>query len=104
MMKKFFGGVLGFLLMAAIVIGVIAAILLADAGLLSLLGVRYESFGWLIAYVAISSVVCVPLDLLVNGLAQRYSHWDGADDDRRIYFTFLLMPSVPPLSFGSLIC
>ena len=56
-MKKFFASLLGVLLLAAIIIGVFAVILLADAGLLHLLGVRYDSLGWLLAYVAISAVV-----------------------------------------------
>lgn len=40
-----------------------------DAGLLHLLGVRYDSLGWLLAYVAISAVVGIPLELFTNGLA-----------------------------------
>lgn len=69
-MKKFFASLLGVLLLTAIIIGVFAVILLADAGLLHLLGVRYDSFGWLLAYVAISAVVGIPLELFTNGSAR----------------------------------
>ena len=40
-----------------------------DAGLLYLLGVRYTSFGWLIGYALLSSVIGLPLELFTNGLA-----------------------------------
>lgn len=69
-MKKFFAGLFGVLLLAATVTGIFAVILLVDAGLLRLLGVRYDSFGWLLAYAAISAVVGIPFGLLTNGLAR----------------------------------
>ena len=78
-MKKFFASLLGVLLLTAIIIGVFAVILLADAGLLHLLGVRYDSFGWLLAYVAISAVVGIPLELFTNGLARALFSLGWAD-------------------------
>lgn len=43
--------ILGGGVIAALVLGVMAVIVLVDAGLLHLLGVRCDSFGWLVLYV-----------------------------------------------------
>ena len=48
MKKNFWGAVLGVLLVVLLVLAAAAAVVLVDAGLLYLLGVRYTSFGWLI--------------------------------------------------------
>ena len=69
MKKNFWGTVLGVLLVLLLVLAVVAAVVLVDAGLLHLLGVRYTSFGWLMSYVVLSSVVGLPLELFTNGLA-----------------------------------
>ena len=69
MKKNFWGAVLGVLLAVHLVLAVVAAVILVDAGLLHLLGVRYTSFGWLIGYVLLSSVIGLPLELFTNGLA-----------------------------------
>ena len=69
MKKNFWGAALGVLLVVLLVLAAAAAVVLADAGLLHLLGVRYASFGWLIGYVVLSSVIGLPLELFTNGLA-----------------------------------
>ena len=69
MKKNFWGAVLGVLLVVLLVLAVVAAVVLVDAGLLHLLGVRYASFGWLVGYVLLSSVIGLPLELFTNGLA-----------------------------------
>ena len=48
---------------AALVLGVMAVIVLVDAGLLHLLGVRCDSFGWLVLYVLVEAVLGLPLEL-----------------------------------------
>ena len=69
MKKNFWGAVWGVLLAVLLVLAAAAAVVLVDAGLLHLLGVRYASFGWLIGYVLLSSVIGLPLELFTNGLA-----------------------------------
>ena len=46
--------ILGGGVIAALVLGVMAVIVLVDAGLLHLLGVRCDSFGWLVLYVLVA--------------------------------------------------
>ena len=69
MKKNFRGSVLGVLLIALLILVVSAAVVLAEAGLLHLLGVRCASFGWLVGYVLLASVIGLPLELFTNGLA-----------------------------------
>ena len=47
--------ILGGGVIAALVLGVMAVIVLVDAGLLHLLGVRCDSFGWLVLYVLVEA-------------------------------------------------
>ncbi len=68
MKKNFWAPLLGGLAAAALVLAVLAAVLLIDAGLLRLLGVRCASFGWLFLYVLAAAVIGLPLELLTNGL------------------------------------
>ena len=67
--KNTLGSFFGVILLAAVVLAVVAAIVLMDAGLLHLLGVRYTSFGWLAGYVLLAAVIGLPLELFTNGLA-----------------------------------
>lgn len=69
MKKKFWGALPGVLLAVLLVLAVVAAVILLDAGLLHLMGVRYASFGWLVGYIVLSSVIGLPLELFTNGLA-----------------------------------
>ena len=55
---------------AALVLGVMAVIVLVDAGLLHLLGVRCDSFGWLVLYVLVEAVLGLPLELFTAGLTK----------------------------------
>ena len=52
--------ILGGGVIAALVLGVMAVIVLVDAGLLHLLGVRCDSFGWLVLYVLVEAVLGLP--------------------------------------------
>ena len=61
MKKNFWGAVWGVLLAVLLVLAAAAAVVLVDAGLLHLLGVRYTYFVWLIGYVLLSSVIGLPL-------------------------------------------
>ena len=54
--------ILGGGVIAALVLGVMAVIVLVDAGLLHLLGVRCDSFGW--------AVLGLPLELFTAGLTK----------------------------------
>lgn len=67
--KDILAAILGIVVTAAVVLAVVAVIILIDAGLLCLLGVRSASFGHLVGYVLLASVVGLPLELFTNGLA-----------------------------------
>ena len=67
--KDILAAILGSVVTAAVVLAVVAVIILIDAGLLCLLGVRSASFGHLVGYVLLASVVGLPLELFTNGLA-----------------------------------
>ena len=67
--KDLLAASLGSVVTAAVVLAVVAVIILIDAGLLCLLGVRSASFGHLVGYVLLASVVGLPLELFTNGLA-----------------------------------
>ena len=67
--KDILAAILGVVVTAAVVLAVVAVIILIDAGLLCLLGVRSASFGHLVGYVLLASVVGLPLELFTNGLA-----------------------------------
>lgn len=69
-MKKFLTGAMGLLAVVALVAAIIGGIVLVDAGLLHLLGVRHTSFGWLIGYVLLAAVIGLPLELFTNGFAR----------------------------------
>lgn len=60
--------ILGGGVIAALVLGVMAVIVLVDAGLLHLLGVRCDSFGWLVLYVLVEPVEANLFAVLVVGL------------------------------------
>ena len=62
--------ILGGGVIAALVLGVMAVIVLVDAGLLHLLGVRCDSFGWLVLYVLVEAVLGLPLELFTAGLTK----------------------------------
>ena len=62
--------ILGGGVIAALVLGVMAVIVLVDAGLLHLLGVRCDSFGWLVLYVLVEAVLGLPLELFTAGQAR----------------------------------
>lgn len=72
--------ILGGGVIAALVLGVMAVIVLVDAGLLHLLGVRCDSFGWLVLYVLVevklgwasprlANLLYIPLDALCTVFA-----------------------------------
>lgn len=67
--KDILAAILGIVVTAAVVLAVVAVIILIDAGLLCLLGVRSASFGHLVGYVLLASVVGLPLELFTNCLA-----------------------------------
>ena len=69
MKRNLWGAILGGIAAGALILGILAAVILAEAGLLHLLGVRYAAFGWLIVYVLLAAVLGLPLELFTNGLA-----------------------------------
>ena len=88
-MKRLLGGILGVLLIAVLVMGVMALVVLANAGILHLLGVQYASFGWLVGYVLIAAIVGLPLELITNSLAKALFETGRAN---RLQANFLYIP------------
>ena len=70
MKRNLWGAILGGIAAGALILGILAAVILAEAGLLHLLGVRYAAFGWLVVYVLLAAVLGLPLELFTNGLAR----------------------------------
>ena len=75
--------ILGGGVIAALVLGVMAVIVLVDAGLLHLLGVRCDSFGWLVLYVLVEAVLGLPLELFTAGLTKALVKLGWASPRRR---------------------
>lgn len=78
----------------------VAVLILIDAGLLCLLGVRSASFGHLVGYVLLASVVGLPLELFTNGLAGALFRLAGPAAEWQICCTFRWIRCAPPLRFG----
>ena len=70
MKKNFWASLLAAGAVAGLVLSVVAVIVLIDAGVLHLLGVRYTSLGGLMGYVLTAAVIGLPLELFTNGLAK----------------------------------
>lgn len=99
--KDILAAILGIVVTAAVVLAVVAVIILIDAGLLCLLGVRSASFGHLVGYVLLASVVGLPLELFTNGLAGcPVSVGLGQAAEWQICCTFRWIRCAPPLRFG----
>ena len=98
--KDILAAILGIVVTAAVVLAVVAVIILIDAGLLCLLGVRSASFGHLVGYVLLASVVGLPLELFTNGLAGALFRLGWPAAEWQICCTFRWIRCAPPLRFG----